>query len=131
MLDQIAVSPLVHLLSGATVLVSTFAAALICSLLAWKKRQPPPLVRGLLVFVQIVMLWQILIGIKLLDQGLGIVQHYEHYIGGFLPLLCYLSYYWFPQTQLQRRSLQLALTTVSAFVLAISSFALGWFGARG
>lgn len=125
MIDSFIVPPFVHMIIGTLVLGTSILALVVTALAFWKKQ---PLTRtSHLVFVafQLSLMVQILIGIKLLDQGLGPLQLYIHYIGGLAPMAFWLLFYWMPagtgMVQVRRA------TTVSllSFVFVLMTFAIG------
>lgn len=67
---------------------------------------------------------QALVGIKLLDQGLGPLQLYIHYVGGLAPLMFMLLFYWLPEQQRARRWLPSTFSSLG-FVFALMSFTIG------
>lgn len=78
----------------------------------------------LFIVTQVVVAAQLLIGIKLLDQGLGPLQLYVHYLGGTGVLFFYLLLYWLPS---QTRSSGWAPTVLTglAFAFALMTFTIG------
>ena len=81
--------------------------------------------RVLLLVAQITLMVQALIGIKLLDQGLGQLQLYIHYVGGLAPLLFLVLTYWFPATDPHRQTRYRAVAASMAFVFAFMAFTIG------
>lgn len=123
MIDQILVSPELHMGIGILVLLSIVLALSVCTWQAWRRQALSRLGHGALIIVQVVLMVQALVGIKLLDQGLGVVQLYIHYLGGLAPLLFLVVLYWFPWRSDRWR----AWTTVGALVAGLA-FALLTFG---
>ena len=74
MLDAIWVPPAVHIWSGMIVLLATFAAMVITTLQAWRKRKLGGGGNAVRIADQLALIVQAVIGIKLLDQGLGLLQ---------------------------------------------------------
>lgn len=124
MIDSLWLPPAAHVVSGLAVLITTLLALVISGVLAWRRRPFSPLARGFFVLAQLVLIIQALMGIKLLDQGLGPLQLYIHYVGGLGPLFFFLLYYWLPtKTRAQRWT---AVTvSASAFLFAIMAFGIG------
>lgn len=106
------------------VLLSTFAAMIWSGLRAIARKPFGWIGHGLFILSQISLMVQALIGIKLLDQGLGVFQLYIHYVGGLAPLAFFLLYYWLPETVRSRRW---TTTYVSAagFLFAVMAFFIG------
>ena len=99
MIDSIIIPPSVHLTIGALVLLTNGIALLVSGWLAFKKQPANRLAGAMFILFQLVLMVQTLIGIKLLDQGLGILQLYIHYLGGLAPLFFCLLYYWLPSSK--------------------------------
>ncbi|HID52540.1 MAG TPA: hypothetical protein EYP41_10950 [Anaerolineae bacterium] len=125
MIDSIIVSPIVHMITGSLVLLTSLIAAFLIGRRAWK--QQPISKSGRIAFIaaQLALILQLLVGVKLLDQGFGNFQLYIHYIGGMAPLAFFLLYYWKPlQDQLKQTWAATAVTTL-AFVFAFMTFVIG------
>lgn len=125
MIDRIGVSPTVHLWMGMAVLATTLGSFLVAFLYALRKQPMPAWSKGLLIVTQVVLMGQALLGIKLLDQGSGVVQLYIHYLGGLGPLLFFMLMYWFPTRDSLKHSRVAALVAGSAFVFAFMAFTIG------
>lgn len=125
MIDQIGVPPTVHLWVGVAVLATTLGSFLVAILHVLRRQPMPAWTKGLLIFTQVVLMVQALLGIKLLDQGSGIVQLYIHYLGGLGPLLFFMLMYWFPTRDSLKHSRVAALVAGSAFVFAFLAFTIG------
>lgn len=93
-IDNIFVSPRVHEAMGGIVLVTMLVATLWTARLAVAKRPLEGGVRLSLVAAQVALMVQALLGIKLLDQGLGVAQLYIHYVGGLIPLGLFIGANW-------------------------------------
>lgn len=92
-MDEIIISPSLHQVVG----VVTLLASLLATALAWAGVRDGRFGRGAalaFVAVQLVLLLQILIGIKLLDQGMGVMQKVVHYLGGLGALGLMMVFYW-------------------------------------
>jgi hypothetical protein len=125
MIDSFIVPPFVHMIIGTVVLATSFLALVVAAVAVWKKQ---PLTRtSHLVFVlfQLSLMVQILIGIKLLDQGLGPLQLYIHYIGGLAPMAFWLFYYWLPAGTGMTQSRRAATVSVLSFAFVLMTFAIG------
>lgn len=124
MIDAIWVPTSVHFAMGATVVVATLAAWLGSLVPALRKRPLPRWVHGLFIAAQLSLAVQVLLGIKLLDQGLGPLQLYVHYLGGTGPLLFFLVYYWAPPRFRAWRG-SAPLVAGLAFVFVLMAFGIG------
>lgn len=126
MIDSIIVPPSVHLTVGALVLL-TNSIVLIVSVWLFLKKQPVNgLANATFILFQFVLMVQVLIGIKLLDQGLGILQLYIHYLGGLAPLFFCFLYYWLPTSknpQVQTR--RLFIVAALALFFTVLTFTVG------
>ena len=124
MIDQIWIQPAVHLWVGAAVLVTTLLSILIAVIYAVQNKSPNRLLYGVFLLAQLSIMLQVLIGIKLLDQGLGPLQLYIHYIGGLGAFLFYLLFYWFPESLRQKRWTAFSMSSLS-FLFAFMAFWIG------
>jgi heme A synthase len=125
MIDDIALSPTVHVVIGVLVMVTTLAAAILTGILAWRRNGVTPLGHWVMVAAQAALIVQILIGVKLLDQGLGVLQLYIHYVGGLGAFFFFLLYYWFqPKTPTRQGWLAFAMSFL-AFLFAIQAYFIG------
>ncbi len=84
-----------------------------------------------LIAFQIALMVQALIGIKLLDQGLGTVQKYVHYLGGLGALGLVMLYYWLPKRDARDSSLKALSLTVASLAFVLMTFIIGGLYARG
>jgi len=89
-----------------------------------RRRQLPRWVTGLFIVTQVVVAAQLLVGIKLLDQGLGPMQLYVHYLGGTGVLFFYLLFYWLP-APMSRSGWSATVLTGLAFLFALMTFTIG------
>lgn len=124
MIDSLWLPPSAHVFSGVVVMVATLLALVVSAVLAWRRRPLSTFGNVILVVAQLTLIVQALMGIKLLDQGLGPKQLYIHYLGGLGPLLFFLVYYWLPTEVRQRRFTPLTITA-SAFLFAVMAFGIG------
>lgn len=126
MIDSMIVSPMVHLVIGSLVLFSNSAVLIGAGWLALKKRAFTPLINGLFIGFQIFLMLQAAVGVKLLDQGLGVLQLYIHYLGGLAPLAFCLIFYWFfsGQDAVTKSRRVAALSGLSLIFVALT-FAVG------
>lgn len=124
MIDQVWVPPSVHVVSGVVVLVTTLAALVVSVAQAWRDRPLTPFAHATWIAAQVALMVQALIGIKLLDQGLGPRQLFVHYLGGLGPLLFYMVYFWLPSAWRRRRWTPVTVSG-SAFLFAFMAFSIG------
>ena len=124
MIDAIWVPTSVHFVTGTVVVVTTLAALVVSARYAVRDRPLPRRAHGTFIAAQVALAAQALVGIKLLDQGLGPMQLYIHYIGGLGPLFFFLMYYWLPSPFRAWRWSAL-LITGAAFLFAMMAFGIG------
>lgn len=124
MIDSIWVPPSVHLVSGMVVLLATLAAVVVSGIFAWRNRRLTRGAGAALIVAQLALMVQAVIGIKLLDQGLGPLQLFIHYLGGLGPLLFFFVYYWLPRDVRERRWTTVVVTG-GAFLFAVMAFGIG------
>lgn len=124
MLDSIWVPSSVHFVIGTAVLITTLASLATAAVFGARRRRLPGWASGLFVVTQVVLAVQLLLGIKLLDQGLGPNQLYVHYLGGTGTLFFFLLYYWLPERVRHGRWTATTLTAL-AFLFAFMSFTIG------
>ncbi len=125
MIDSIIVTPTVHMTVGATVLVTNFIFLIIVAWLVWQKKAFSTLAGLFFILFQVAMMLQVLIGIKLLDQGLGPLQFYIHYLGGLAPLALCLIFFWLPTTNTIAKTRRLLAVAVISFFFIFLTFAVG------
>ncbi|MGB5756450.1 MAG: hypothetical protein WBM50_06005 [Acidimicrobiales bacterium] len=124
-LDNIIIDPSAHLITGIVVLVTMTVAT---GLIVRHAIRGEPLARPAAVGIaaaQLALTVQLLLGIKLLDQGQGIVQLYIHYIGGLVPLGAFLVGGWLARGDSGRSSRILAVLLLVGYVSALMAFFIG------
>ena len=124
MIDSIWVPSSVHVVSGMVVLLATLAGLIVSAYLAWRNRSLGVGASAVLIFAQLALMVQAVIGIKLLDQGLGPLQLFIHYLGGLGPLLFFFVYYWLPR-EVRLKRWTAVIVTSSAFLFAVMAFGIG------
>lgn len=125
MIDNIIIAPSVHVALGILVMASTLAATIITGVLAWRRRGVTAVAHWVMILAQIALILQILVGVKLLDQGLGVLQLYIHYVGGLGAFFFFLLYYWFqPKTPTRQGWLAFSMSFL-AFLFAIQAYFIG------
>lgn len=124
MIDQIWVQPAVHFWVGTGVIVTTLLSLIYTLVCAIRKINLNRTVFGILLITQISLMIQILVGIKLLDQGLGPLQLYIHYVGGLGAFFFYLLFYWLPESIKEKRWTAFSLSSLG-FLFAFMAFTIG------
>ena len=131
MIDAMVLQPAVHHGVGGVVLLVLAIAAGWAGYAAVRKQPLSRGMRWILIAAQVVLMVQALLGIKLLDQNLGAMQLYIHYVGGLSPLLFYMLLYWFPSRDEIRQTRWTALATGMGFLFAVMAFTIGGAYAQG
>lgn len=131
MIDKLILSPSVHVAVGMGVIVLALVAALRAGWLAWRGQALTRDAHGLLIITQLALMLQALLGIKLLDQGMGAAQLFIHYLGGLAPLLFFSLLYWLPLRQPRTQTRMAAAVTAGTFVFALMAFTIGRAYVRG
>ncbi|GGL70806.1 hypothetical protein GCM10010840_06190 [Deinococcus aerolatus] len=140
-MDEIVIQPAIHNAVGGIVVL----AAIVTVMLNWRgllklrgvgaDAAAPPSLSGwqnaALIALQIALMVQALIGIKLLDQGLGTVQKYVHYLGGLGALGLVMLYYWLPKRDARDSSIKALGLTVASLAFVLMTFIIGGLYARG
>lgn len=130
-IDNIIISSSVHVASGVIVLLSMTAATALVVRHAIRNEAIAAVTKAALLVAQLSLIVQVLIGIKLLDQGQGIVQLYIHYVGGLMPLGAFLAAGWFARGDSPKSSRLLALLLVVGAFSAFMAFFIGRAYANG
>ena len=125
MIDAIFVSPMVHVTVGTLVLITCALALFATVRAAWSKRPFSAVTQGLFILFQVTLMVQILVGIKLLDQGFGPLQLYIHYLGGVAPIGFTLLFYWLPGADSIAKSRRAAIVTALSFAFVLMTFVIG------
>jgi heme A synthase len=125
MIDAIFVPTSVHLTIGTLLLISSLLALGTTVYAAWRKAPFSGMIHFFFILFQLVLMLQVLVGIKLLDQGLGPLQLYVHYIGGCAPLAFALLFYWFPGKDDIAKSRRAAIVTAVSFLFVLMTFTIG------
>lgn len=124
MIDQIWVQPAVHFWVGALVVVTTLLSLIVTGVYALRKRAVNRTIYTVFLVTQFSLIVQVLIGVKLLDQGLGPLQLYIHYVGGLGALFFYVLFYWLPQSVKQKRWTAFSMSSLG-FLFAMMAFGIG------
>ncbi len=124
-IDNIIIKPMVHRIIGALVL-ATFLVAVVWLVMLWIQKRPfDRIALVLLIIAQVVLVVQILAGIKLLDQGQGIFQLYVHYVAGIAPIVLFLAMSWIRFRSEVIKAKWLAIVGLISLALVAIAFTLG------
>ncbi len=124
-IDNFIISSSVHVVSGVVVLLSMAVATGLVVRHAIRNEAITSTTRAALIVAQLSLIVQVLLGIKLLDQGQGIVQLYIHYVGGLMPLGAFLAAGWFARGDSPRSSRLLAVLLAVGAASAFMAFFIG------
>lgn len=125
MIDSIILSPNIHMMTGGLVLFSSILALAITGWTSWKKQEFTTMAHASLIFFQLTLMLQVLVGIKLLDQGLGPLQLFIHYLGGMAPLAFCLIFYWLPTTDDVKKSRFATGVAILSVLFVFMTFTIG------
>lgn len=124
-IDNVIISPSIHRLNGSLVVISLLAGAIWLTRLAIRRQPFDRIAYGLVIASQVFLVIQALLGIKLLDQGMGVVQLYIHYVGGLLPIGFFLVLGWIRFDDPVRRARILAVVIDISLVAATMAYLIG------
>ena len=121
-MDEIIIPPAVHSAVGGIALL----VALVTAVLTWVGARRGTFGKAQaasLIVLQIALMLQAAVGIKLLDQGMGVVQKYVHYLGGLGSVGLLMLFYWLPKRSEADTANKAAwLTTASLLFVAMTFF---------
>ena len=124
-IDNIIIDSSAHLFTGFAVLVTMTVAFLAVGRQVLRNQPADRAAMISIVAAQIALAAQILIGIKLLDQGQGISQLYIHYVGGLIPMGAFLAAGWFARGTTAKSTRILAVLLAIGYLSAIMAFFIG------
>ena len=124
-IDNIIIDSSVHLVTGALVLLAMTAATVLVGIHSCRNEPIDAPARLAIIAAQVVLAVQVLLGIKLLDQGQGIAQLYIHYVGGLMPLGAFLAAGWFARGDSGKSSRVLTALLLLGNVSAFMAFFIG------
>jgi len=107
------------------VVLTTFIAMAIVAWETWRGIAVSTKARISIIVAQLALMFQALIGVKLLDQGAGVLQLYVHYLGGLAPLGFFLAASWWPIENKRLQARILTAATIGAFLFSFMSFTIG------
>ncbi len=115
----------VHVTLGIAVLVVVGAAVVWLGRRAVAGLTIDPVGKALVGASQVVLALQVLLGIKLLDQGQGISQLYIHYLGGMAPMAVFLVAGWWIRGETPKSNRLLAALVALGWISAVMAFTIG------
>ncbi len=130
-IDNVIISSSVHVAMGVVVLLSMTVVTALVARHAIRNEAVGTATRVSLLVAQVSLAVQVLLGIKLLDQGQGIVQLYIHYVGGLIPLGAFLAAGWFARGDSPRSTRILTVLLAIGALSAFMAFFIGRAYANG
>ena len=125
MLDAVIVPPQVHVGVGVLVMIAALAAVVVTGLQVRKGQGSNRTTRLVFIAAQLALMLQILIGVKLLDQGFGAVQLFIHYVGGLGAFFFFLLYYWLKPNNVRTEGRLAFGMSVLAFLFVLQTYFIG------
>lgn len=123
-MDELIIQPALHSAVGGI----TLLAALITTILTWtahRKKTMTSTTHAALITLQILLMIQAAIGIKLLDQGMGVIQKYVHYLGGLGSVGLLMLFYWLPRRNEATSARNAAWLTTASLTFILMTFFIG------
>lgn len=124
-IDNVIIDRSAHLYTGAAVLITLTIAVVLVVRHAIRNEALGNLAGMFVGLAGAALTVQILIGIKLLDQGQGISQLFIHYVGGLIPMGAILFGGWFARGDSGRSSRIFAGLLVIGYISALMAFFIG------
>ena len=124
-IDNFIINSSLHLYGGVAVLITMTFALVLVGLAAYKSQAISRPAKLAIVSAQLSLGVQVLLGVKLLDQGQGIFQLYIHYVGGLIPLGAFLSAGWFARGDNGKSSRILFGLVALGYVSCLMAFFIG------
>lgn len=124
-LDNIIIESSVHVVVGSLVLLSLAACTFWLVRRAMAGETVDSTGKALIGVTQAVLTVQILLGIKLLDQGQGWNQLYIHYIGGLVPMGAFVVGGWWIRGETPKQTRILAGLVALGLLSAVMAFTIG------
>lgn len=119
------ISPAIHMGTGTLVLMTGLISFVVAGWLARKKQPLTSPAFGMFIATQLTLMLQILVGVKLLDQGFGPLQGYGHYLGGMAPMVFFLAFYWLRTNDKLKETRLATAVTGAVFLFVFMTFAIG------
>ncbi len=124
-IDNIIISSAAHRWWGALTVAAMFVVVGLVTRHVARSEAVSTTTRWSFLVAQIALVVQALLGIKLLDQGQGIVQLYIHYVGGLIPLGSFLAGGWLARGDTPRSARILLVLLVVGMASAFMAYTIG------
>ena len=129
-MDEFIIPPALHsAVGGITLLV-----ALVTTVLTWQGAKRGTFGKAqaaALIVLQIALMLQAAVGIKLLDQGMGVIQKYVHYLGGLGSVGLLMLFYWLPKASEADSARKAAWLTSASLLFVVMTFFIGQMFVKG
>lgn len=129
-MDETIIQPAVHSAVGGIALL----VALVTTVLTWLGARRGTFGKAqaaALITLQVVLMLQAAVGIKLLDQGMGVIQKYVHYLGGLGSVGLLMLFYWLPRRSEADTANKAAWLTTASLLFALMTFFIGQMYVKG
>ncbi len=123
-MDEFIIKPSLHAAVGGLTLLT----ALVTTILTWRGASRKEFGAGqqyALITLQVMLMLQAAVGIKLLDQGMGVVQKYIHYLGGLGAVGLLMLFYWLPRRDSADTAKKAAWLTTASLTFVTMAFFIG------
>ncbi len=124
-IDNFIISSAAHRWWGLLTLVVLAVSVALLTLDVRNARSATSATRWSFLAAQVALVGQALLGIKLLDQGQGIVQLYIHYVGGLIPLGAFLAAGWLARGDTPRSARVLLILLAIGLGSGVMAFTIG------
>lgn len=124
-IDNFIINPSLHRWWGLLTVVTLAVSVGLLAIDVKNSRSTTVRTRWSFLAAQIALVVQALLGIKLLDQGQGILQLYIHYVGGLIPLGVFLAGGWLVRGDTPRSARLLLILLVVGLGSAAMAYTIG------
>lgn len=123
-MDEFIIQPALHSAVGGVTLLT----AIVASIILWRGASQKTFGRvqqASLIALQILLMLQAAVGIKLLDQGMGVIQKYVHYLGGLGAIGLLMLFYWLPKHGEADTAKKAAWLSSASLLFVVMTFFIG------
>ena len=129
-MDETIIQPAVHSAVGGIALL----VALVTTVLTWLGARRGTFGKAqaaALITLQVVLMLQAAVGSQLLDQGMGVIQKYVHYLGGLGSVGLLMLFYWLPRRSEADTANKAAWLTTASLLFVVMTFFIGQMYVKG